>query len=467
MTFNIDTVIFFIFLLANLYFGLKFSVGVKTLKQYAIGDRDFNSYIVAGTIIATWICGEFFYTIVTETYKEGLYFLLSDLGNTICFLLVGWLFLPRMSQFLGKISIAEVMGELYGIEVRVLTAIAGFISVTGIIAVQLKIAGFIFEHTLNIPYYYGIILSSFVITFYSALGGIKAVTFTDLIQFTIFMAIIPIFTYTLFRQIGDIDAVIEYAKQDAHYNLSSIFNFYNKKSWSYFSLALFMIIPSFNNVIFQRISMSKNIHSCQRSFYISAFVILFLTIVVAWLGIVLKVYNPNIADKDFLKTIINYLPPIYKSLFLIGIMAAIMSTADSYINSSSVLITHDVINVFIKVKNELLIARIIAVFLGAMGTVLSLKETSLLQLVVSTCSLYMVTITVPFIMAVFGYQTCYKQAVLWGMGIGLFVFLGWQHLEIIVIDALVPAMLANLVTIVIIHKYCYIKGFTNKNNKSS
>jgi Na+/proline symporter len=158
MSFNIDTVIFFVFLAANLYFGLKFSIGVKTIKQYAIGDGNFNSYTVAGTLIATWVCGEFFYTLVTETYKEGLFYIIAALSNVMCFVVIGWLFVPRMSQFLGKTSIAEAMGELYGTEVRILTAIAGFIAVTGVIAAQLKIAGFLFEYVLNIPYYYFLLI---------------------------------------------------------------------------------------------------------------------------------------------------------------------------------------------------------------------------------------------------------------------------------------------------------------------
>jgi hypothetical protein len=63
-------------------------------------------------------------------------------------------------------------------------------------------------------------------------------------------------------------------------------------------------------------------------------------------------------------------------------------------------------------------------------------------------------VTVPFIMAIFGYRTPYEQAVLCGMGAGLAV------LDITVIDNVVPAMAANWLVLVIMHKYYYSKEKT-------
>jgi Na+/proline symporter len=85
-----------------------------------------------------------------------------------------------------------------------------------------------------------------------------------------------------------------------------------------------------------------------------------------------------------------------------------MSTIDSYINSSSVLITHDFINVFTKLKNELLTARVVSFLLGISGILLSLKDIGIFRLAVLTASFYMCIVTVPFIMAVLGYNGTQK-----------------------------------------------------------
>ena len=91
-----------------------------------------------------------------------------------------------MAEFLGKLSIAEAMGSLYGNNVRIINSISGFIGVAGIIAVQLKIAGMLFEYALGLKPVYGVISAGILITSYSSLGGIKSVTLTDIVQFATF-----------------------------------------------------------------------------------------------------------------------------------------------------------------------------------------------------------------------------------------------------------------------------------------
>ena len=60
MHFNIDTVIFIGFLVINLIFGLFSSRGIKNIKEYAVGNRNFSTATIAATIIATWIGSGFF-----------------------------------------------------------------------------------------------------------------------------------------------------------------------------------------------------------------------------------------------------------------------------------------------------------------------------------------------------------------------------------------------------------------------
>src|SRR5690349_4243996 len=119
MSINIDSVIFIGFLAANLALGLWFSKGTKSITEYAIGNRNFSTATIAATLIATWVSGESFFTWVSEVYSNGLYIVwASGLGGTVCLLSIAYLFAPRLAEFLGKLSIAEAMGDLYGNNVR-------------------------------------------------------------------------------------------------------------------------------------------------------------------------------------------------------------------------------------------------------------------------------------------------------------------------------------------------------------
>jgi Na+/proline symporter len=218
-----------------------------------------------------------------------------------------------------------------------------------------------------------------------------------------------------------------------------------------------MTIPSFNPAIFQRIAMSRNLYQAKKSFYVLALMVFILTLAVGWLSVIL-IFKDNITtNNNIMYSLFDIIPPVYKGLLLIGIIAMVMSTVDSYINSSSVLITHDFINVFTKLKNELLTARIVSFILGISGILLSLKDVGIFRLIVLTSSYYMSVVTIPFTMAVIGYRTPYEKAVLYGMASGFLVNTSWIYLDITVIDGVIPAMFTNWIVLVIMHKYYYSK----------
>ena len=121
MKFDLDTIVIIGFLIINLIFGLFSSRGIKNIKEYAIGSRNFSTATISATIIATWIGGGFFYSAISETYKEGLWHLIARFGDVLTLLIVGYIIAPRIGEFLGKISVAEIMGELYGKKIKFIT----------------------------------------------------------------------------------------------------------------------------------------------------------------------------------------------------------------------------------------------------------------------------------------------------------------------------------------------------------
>ena len=75
-SFNLDTAIFVSFLAINLVVGLFYSWGVKTVKEYALGTGFTTSAMVA-TIVATHVDGGAFSIDLVESYREGLYYILT------------------------------------------------------------------------------------------------------------------------------------------------------------------------------------------------------------------------------------------------------------------------------------------------------------------------------------------------------------------------------------------------------
>src|ERR1700729_3355271 len=114
MLLDIDTIIFVGFLVINLGVGLYYSRGVKTVREYAIGNRDFSTSTIATTVVATAIGAGIFSITLTESYNQGLYFIIPVVfGESCAIALTGYFIAPRMIQFYGTLSVAEAMDKLY------------------------------------------------------------------------------------------------------------------------------------------------------------------------------------------------------------------------------------------------------------------------------------------------------------------------------------------------------------------
>jgi signal transduction histidine kinase len=145
---------------------------------------------------------------------------------------------------------------------------------------------------------------------------------------------------------------------------------------------------------------------------------------------------------------------------LAGIIAMIMSTADSWINSTSILIFNDFLKP-LKIKfilNELYSVRIISIIVGALSLVLSLNDKTLTELLVTAYSFYMPIVTVPFIMAVLGFRSS-ENSVLIGMGSGFITVVIWDYiLQIKAFNSVPFAMIVNLFVLIGYHYLLKQKG---------
>lgn len=446
MNLNIDSAIFIGFLLINLVVGLFYSRDVKNIREYAIGDRNFSTATLVSTIVATWVSGSFVFNRLSETYVNGLYYIWTSTGAVISLLCIGFIFAPRMGRFLGKLSIAEAMGELYGEKIQIISAVASVIAAAGRIAVQFKVTGLLFEYCFNIDSVYGVVIGAFIVTLYSSLGGIKSVTFTDVIQFITFSTIIPIIAFFMLNEMDSLQGVADTLNTHPSFNYNEVFDFTRPKSIYYLFLFFYMIAPSFDPPMFQRISMARNVAQVKQAFVISGVVYFFLCLIVMWMGVLILSTNPNLVPKDITKHMFfNYSYVGLKGLTLAGIMAMVMSTADSYVNCAAVTLTHDFckplkLNIF---KSELASSRFTSCLIGMFSLMIALQGQSLLKTLIACNSFYMPLVSVPFTLVVFGFKSS-TRSVMIGMIAGFVTVVFWYMTNISFIDPIVPGMLANL-----------------------
>ncbi len=446
MNFDIDVAIIIGFLVLNLIVGLGYGKEVKTIKDYALGGRNFSTGALVATIVATWASGSAFFITMSKTYTDGLSYLFAAAFGQMSFIIMALYLIPRMGEFLGKVSIAEAMGELYGKNVRVITAVAGTIGSAGLIAVQFKVFGNIFSYFLHVPGYVGVIAAGTIATIYSAFGGIRAVTFTDVLQFFAFGVIIPLVGFIIWSQFYHDGFTVQQALEDPKFSLARLFDTTNPNFFGMIVMFLYLSIPTFSAPAFQRIAIGNNIAQVRKAFLISGLLLVVIDLLIAWIPFLLYTIDPSIGADNLLGYIIDhYSYSGLKGLIIVAIIAFAMSTADSRINTASVLFTNDICKVFrIKWNSEIFVSRVFAFALGIGSILLSLFETDLLGIIVFANSFYYPIVTPPFLMTVFGFRSSAKS-VLIGIAAGFIVNILWRSgIAVTPIWKLLPQSLASV-----------------------
>ena len=135
-----------------------------------------------------------------------------------------------------------------------------------------------------------------------------------------------------------------------------------------------------------------------------------------------------------------------KGLIVIGVLALTMSSADSDINASCVLVYNDIFKPLGIYKNidGLLLVKISSLIIGILGIIIAFYSANLVQIIFTTLAYYLPIVNVPFILAVFGFRS--KGAPVYiGMAAGIITVLYCQITKVTMVESFIPGMIANFV----------------------
>ncbi len=417
MALDFDLIMFFAFLAINLSVGLFYARGVKNIQDYATGGRSFSVATLTAAIIATWVGAGVFQNTLIETYRQGLAYVIPALFIDAQVLIMAYFFIPRMNEFMGHLSIAESMGKLFGNKIRITTALISLIRCIGILAIQFKLSAKIFELIFGASGMWATLTSAGVVIIYSTFGGIKAVTFTDVIQFLTFGSIIPLILVFMWHDVGGYSAVVNTINHSELFSLNSFWNSGGVQISNMISLIILFAIPQFAPSVFQRILMAKDIKQAKIAFKLASIFIPLISLSIAAMSIFVLTDNPNLNPDNVLKHVFNkYSYTGLKGICAIGVMAMLMSTADSLINSMSVIFAHDLcIPLNLKSKDNFFsAAKIFAISSGICALLIAFYFDNMFKLIIAVYGFYVSTVSVPFVLAVLGFRSS-AASVLIGM----------------------------------------------------
>ena len=412
----IDILIFLVYMLSMLGVGFYFSKRNKSQDDYYVGNRQMTSIHIGLSAVATDVGGGF------SIGLGGLGFIMGISGSWMLFTgIVGaWIsavvLIPKIYPIARKhnfLSFPEVLNHFYDRRVALIAGIISLIGYIGFTSSQIlagaKLASATFPAITIVE---AVLLMGGVIILYTVLGGMKAVIYTDTVQWIILMFGLIVIGIPLgFIKVGGWEAIKESIPADfmSLTNISFI-QFFN---W------IITIVPIWfvGMTLYQRIYACKDEKTAKKAWFLAG---IFEWPIMAFMGVILGLLG-RVAYEQGLFTQYGYapgtvidqeigLPLLLAHIFPVGLMgllmssyfSAIMSTADSCLMAASGNFVTDILGITKnKHKNSIRYSQIATLIIGVLAIILATMMQNVLDLMLYSYAFMVSGMFVPVIGSLF------------------------------------------------------------------
>jgi SSS family solute:Na+ symporter len=413
----VDISIFVIYMVFMLGVGSYFLGRNKNQEDYYVGGRNIKSWHVGLSVVATDVGGGF------SIGLGGLGFTMGLSGSWLLFtgLIGAWMaaviLIPRVYKLASDESFLTYP-QLFGFHFNKRTALmAGLISAVGYlgftssqILAGAKLTAATFE-TINFDA--ALIIMGSIAVVYTVMGGLKAVIYTDTIQWAILMfGLIFIGIPLGYQAVGGISEIRKIVEPDFlalnNVSLVTLFN------WAITIIPIWFV----GMTLYQRIYACSTMRNAQRAWYLAGF---FEWPLMAFMGVLLGLFarvgyeqglfesvgfmagsnlDPEMGLPLLLKTI---LPIGLLGLMMSAYFSAIMSTADSCLMAASGNIVTDILfpGKSISSKTALRVSQVTTLTLGVLAIIIASVMPNVLELMLLSYAFMVSGLFIPTLIALF------------------------------------------------------------------
>ena len=398
--------------------------GFKAFASVKGKDYTHSKLILVATIFASTIGGGTTFGISEKAFATNIahsYGLVLAIPIDI---IIAIYIIPRLIKHYGTETIGDIMFSYYG---KVGRAIGGFSAILvsiGLVAAQISVSARIFEYILQIDYIKGVIISYGIIIIYTTVGGFRSLLFTNQIQFFAMLIAIPIISIFGLYQIG-ISEFIQKIPPEKFIILGND-DLIKTTISAFLGFAVMNMFPTF----IQRALIDKDSSQTTKAIYLKSVLYAIFLIFITINGLIAFILYPEIKPSLALPYLIDHIIPVgVRGVVIAGLLAAVMSTADSDLNITSITLVKDFFKPIFNLSNQgkmLIIARITNIIIGSLAIFIALRFNSVVDLVIFIAGFWGPIILVPLIFGLYDI-TIPKFALIFTCFSGGTSFLLWEY----------------------------------------
>ena len=369
----LDLIIIVGYLALITFVGLRLAGRVRSARDFFLAGRSLSWWVIGLSIIGTNIGANSYVGAAGNAFSIGIAQANFEwIGAIPAMILAALVFIPLYWKA-GVYSIPEYLGLRYNSTVRVVAALITSIVSVFAIGVALWAIALTLQTYLGWPIWVGIMVTGTIVGAYSIAGGLAAVAFTDMLQVSIMFVGGLVIVGLGISQTGGFSGFAETLVSENPNHLQAYLPAdHPSYPWPGVIFGLGLVLsPAYwwaGQAILQRSLGAKSQWDASAGMMFAAFGKIFVPLLIVFPGLLALVMHAQIEYPDMaLPWIIkNVLPPGISGLMFIAIIAALQSTIDSSVNSTSLMLTRDVRHVLIKnanPDNDLKVGRILTLVL--------------------------------------------------------------------------------------------------------
>ncbi len=374
--------------------GVYFLKRNKSQEDYYVGGRGMKAIYIGLSTVATDVGGGF------SIGLGGLGFLIGIAGGWMLFtgLIGAWLsavfLIPRIYPLAKKyhfLSFPQVLRHYYNGKVALIAGVISLIGYIGFTSSQVLAGAKLASATFpSITILDAVLIMGVVVISYTVLGGLKAVIYTDTVQWIILMVGLIFIGVPLgYIKVGGWEAIQAYLPS-SFFDLTNI-SFVQIINWFVTIVPIWFV----GMTLYQRIYAAKDEKTAKKAWFIAG---LFEYPIMAFMGIALGLLS-RVAFEQGMFTEFGYAPgtaideeiglPLFLAhIFPIGLMgllmssyfSAIMSTADSCLIAASGNFTTDILNLSIDNTKGIRYSQLATLVIGVLAMILATLMENVLEL---------------------------------------------------------------------------------------
>lgn len=418
-----------------------------------LAGRSLPLTLSSAALFATWFGSETVFGASSEFLTGGLYGVIEDpFGAALCLLLFG-LFFARKLYNMNLLTLGDFFKVRYGKKIELVASAFLALPYVGYIAAQLVAMGLILNVVTGMVVWQGVVVSAFVVTLYTYVGGMWAISITDFIQSIIIVLGLLVLAAVLADKVGGVGVVISEMPED---------NFRFLPQGSFKEIVAYIAawcvlglgsIPSQD--VFQRAMSSGSARTAVASSYIAAILYLTIAMLPLFISLCIKHLYPREVFADTQLALPNMVLlhtalPI-QILFFGSLLSAIMSTTSSAILAPAAIFSENLVKPLyghkFSDKQFLLLTKASILLFSVIATFMACMRSNIYELVGESSVLSLVSLFVPLWLGVYWKKASPVGAFL-SMVLGMIT---WIIFEVFETDwpGLVPATIVSLVGMIV------------------